>query len=437
MGYTIVFRLGLFIVELTKSIVCMNGLCGFLFRDRAKRALLILSMGSFIIISIILAVSPGFKLIDSVYVLLTLIITLFIFQGGKIKTAVVFFISYLCISIFDVFIDIMVTKLLSYFTQVNIEGNIGIILFNCISLLFLFFAAAVKKHRKELKAFPVTKLHWTFYILIIWTLFCFGLMVSYFQIIKKESNTNISSFLILCMITVTMGMVIIIIMITRVSYSRDKYKALSMANQEYLNMQQQYYILLSEKNKDTRRFRHDIKNHLLCMQMLFQENKIEEAKQYLNDVAGGFQEILPKINTGNHVVDAILNDTLTKNSDININVNGCLPYPMRINAMDLCTIFSNTLTNAVEAVNKLENIHRTITIVIKNLEDTIVIHISNPVAKRVSIDGDRVSTSKTDKKSHGFGLENIKRAVEKYRGNMELSCTENEFAVDLIIKNRT
>ncbi len=437
MGFDIAFLLCLFIVELTKSIVCMNGLCGFAFKEKVKRTLIILILASFIIISIIPVIWPGgIEIIDSIFVLLALGIVLCIFRGKKVKTLVAFFISYLCISIIDIFIDIVLTKLIDFTTQVTAWGNIETLLFNCVSLLLLCFAVLIKKHRKELEAVPIAQPHWSFFILIIWILFCFGVMISYLQIVKKESNTNISTLIILSMIIVSMGMAIIIVMITRVAYSRDKYKALSIANQEYLDMQQQYYILLSEKDRDTRRFRHDIKNHLLCMQLLFQENKTEEVKQYLNDLAGGFQEILPKINTGNHVVDAILNDTLTKNTDVKINVSGSLPNPMYINAMDLCTIFSNTLTNAVEAIKKLDKDDRTITIELKNLEDNIVIRISNPIAKKVSIEGNRITTGKTDKKSHGFGLENINKAAEKYHGNMELCCSEKEFAVELIMKNR-
>jgi sensor histidine kinase regulating citrate/malate metabolism len=95
-----------------------------------------------------------------------------------------------------------------------------------------------------------------------------------------------------------------------------------------------------------------------------------------------------------------------------------------------------SLSNAVEAVSKLDNINKQINLEIRNLEDNIVIKVSNPVAKKVLIDGNKVNTSKSDKKSHGFGLENIKKTVEKYNGSFELNCNENEFKIVLIVKNK-
>jgi hypothetical protein len=418
-----------------KAIVCMNGICRYPFREKAKLNFAIVSAAAFTVISAILLLRPDFELIDSVFVLLSLMTVLVVFREGRLKITVTFFISYLCISIVDIFIDLLLSKLQYSLPDINLSNDFSFVLINSVSLLLLCFITVIIKNNESVKQFPMAKLHWSFYILIIWTLFCFGFMISYFQILKLESNDKISYFLIVSMFVVSLGMGIIFIMLSRVSYSRDKYKALSKMNQEYLDMQQQYYVLLSEKNKDTRRFRHDIKNHLLCMQSLFQDDKIDEMRYYLSDLVGGFHETIPKINTGNNIVDAIINDILTKNPEIQIAVIGSFDQSIHMNAMDLCTIFSNALTNAVEAVRKLNDI-RPITFDIKNLENNIFIRIANPVAKKVLIDGCKVSTSKAEKNTHGFGLENIKKTVDKYKGSLELSCTENEFALEFVFKNK-
>lgn len=436
MGLTIILQLCIFIVELTKAIVCMKELCRFQFKDKAMRYFFISSIIALSIISAILIFFPDIKLIDSIFVLLTLIIVLGVFRGKKVRIGVIFLISYITISIIDVFINILITKLMNIVNPIIMKDYVGLLLLNSISLIILGLIVLIRNKKKYNNPFPMAKLHWSFYFFIIAALFCLGIMFSYLQILGNETNNKVSYLVILSMLVVSLGMVIIIIMITRVSYSRDKYKALSKMNQEYLNMQQQYFVLLSEKNKDTRRFRHDIKNHLLCMQSLFYEDRIEEVKKYLNDLAGGFQEIVPKINTGNNVVDAIINDTLTKNQELKIEVRGFLPSPMLINSMDLCTIFSNTLTNAVEAIKKFENTNKVISFDIKNLEDNICIKVSNPVTKKVAIEGSNVNTSKIDQDMHGFGLANIKKCVEKYHGTIELSSTDNEFTIELVIKNR-
>lgn len=42
-----------------------------------------------------------------------------------------------------------------------------------------------------------------------------------------------------------------------------------------------------------------------------------------------------------------------------------------------------------------------------------------------------ITTSKSDKDRHGFGVTNILRTVQKYDGEAELSADDNKFTLDL------
>ena len=42
-------------------------------------------------------------------------------------------------------------------------------------------------------------------------------------------------------------------------------------------------------------------------------------------------------------------------------------------------------------------------------------------------------TTKKDKSNHGIGIENIKKSVKKYDGDMKIEYTKDEFQVSIII----
>lgn len=103
--------------------------------------------------------------------------------------------------------------------------------------------------------------------------------------------------------------------------------------------------------------------------------------------------------------------------------------------MDLCTILSNALDNAIEACEKISSDEQKIILVkcsyIKHIQ---FIWISNPVAEDVKIINNTVETSKADKNIHGIGLYNIRRTVAKYEGEFEISCKDKMFVMDIGFK---
>lgn len=425
-----------FSIELVKVILCTKMILKFQFRNKVKFILPVLIILSYVIISISIRVDTIDILFELLNVILLIAITLAIFRGNFIKTIVVFFISYLAICIVDIIVYLFITRLPQISPEAFSVNDLGLVLGDSVSLILLILIILIQKKIRKRFTVPLRHLHWSYYILLSWTLICFALLISYIQFIEVERDTKASNILVMSLAVVSTGIVTIIIMLTRASYSRDKFKALSIMNQEYLNIQQQYYSLLSEKNEDIRRFQHDIKNHFLCIQALSVEGKLDEIKRYINQLTEGYQVLSYKINTGSNIVDAIISDMSAKRPELNIIVNGFLPYQLHISAMDICIIFSNILSNAAEAVSKLEdNRNKEIIFEIKSLENNIYIKATNPVKEKVLIDGNTVNTTKNEGDLHGFGLGNIQKCAEKYHGSVEISSTEKEFMMEIVIRN--
>jgi sensor histidine kinase YesM len=71
-------------------------------------------------------------------------------------------------------------------------------------------------------------------------------------------------------------------------------------------------------------------------------------------------------------------------------------------------------------------------------DNYFVIIQSNPCRKLLISDNNILSTSKNDKKNHGFGLLNLKDAVAHYNGETRITCEQvedglYEFRMEIII----
>ena len=183
----------------------------------------------------------------------------------------------------------------------------------------------------------------------------------------------------------------------------------------------------------TRAFRHDIKNHILLMNMLAEQENYDGLKKYLRDMSGVIDESDYVRISGISAVDAILNEkmyeaqaeSITTGFDvINLDKNN-------IQSIDLCIILSNALDNAIEANRKIEDTSlRYIKLKVHGNETFSVISVSNPVGEEPKKSANGIFlTSKEDEEAHGFGLKSIENTMKKYKGEMVAKCEDGVFTL--------
>lgn len=225
----------------------------------------------------------------------------------------------------------------------------------------------------------------------------------------------------------------VIISFFGISYIVVKYITVSSKQKEseiQLEMQAEHYQDLAEKNRDIRRFRHDIKNNLLALDILLSDGKYDEAKNYIDSMNESVKETENRFSTGSYLADAILSHKSDeiKNDKIDIEFSGTVPSE-RISNNDLCTILTNSIDNAARACKEIAPCK--INVTSDETEKGCTLTVSNPVLKKVEIKNNSIKTSKKDAQNHGFGIENIKKVAEKYRGFVRLSCTDSEFTIKI------
>ena len=121
--------------------------------------------------------------------------------------------------------------------------------------------------------------------------------------------------------------------------------------------------------------------------------------------------------TGISVIDAIINDLFREVNQNHIQVkwNGSLVLQEKISLYDMCTIFYNLLSNAIEACGKVPEEDRVIEVQNYIYDDKLYLEIKNCIPE-IKSDKNFFQSQKGDLREHGFGIRNVDDTVKKYGG---------------------
>ncbi len=176
-----------------------------------------------------------------------------------------------------------------------------------------------------------------------------------------------------------------------------------------------------------RALRHDMNSHLIALESYFDHDDITGGKQYISTLVDQFQQTTPTINTGNNALDAILSAkrSLAESKGIAFHTSITVQKDLPIAPEDCSVIFGNALDNAIEACDRLpEDSEKLIEIFLQQDATSINCKITNTAPPN---DEKNFATSKADKANHGFGMKNIKEALEKYPSLYNFKQQENQF----------
>lgn len=187
------------------------------------------------------------------------------------------------------------------------------------------------------------------------------------------------------------------------------------------------YSYSAELEEQLRIERHELKNKYFYLQTLLEENKLDQLGEYLEKQTSQKLESYSKVCTGHKLMDHILNSKLERAEEKNIKivVDALIPQIIPVKDDMLCTVILNMLDNAIEASNSVNEPE--IRISLKCMQNYFVIKVSNLVNNDVIKTNPDLSTSKSDKKKHGYGIKIIKEITKKNEGLYDISSDEESF----------
>lgn len=219
---------------------------------------------------------------------------------------------------------------------------------------------------------------------------------------------------------------------------QNRWKELQMKQElDAINaiLQRQYeqYRQSRENIEIINRKYHDLKHQLSIIRL---EPDAQKREEYLTQLESGLQACEADIKTGNSTLDTILagKQLYCQQHQIGMTVVADGARLSFMDVMDICSIFGNALDNAIESVEKLEDVNRRLIRVAVFAQDNfLMIRVENYFETPVKLNNGEFATTKADKLYHGYGIKSIRYTAEKYGGSVSITTEDRWFHLRVLI----
>lgn len=410
------------------KIVC---LCDYVFRfyKKNKKNVVMFAVTMMFVFSFFTYICKNEMIVFLSNITMLCLFICLIYSDKKYKLIILGVWIYFAISMIDILFTELVHVLMNVLSSSN--KQLEELLASSLSLICIYIVGRIYrgKYNIGIKDIGLVKL---FLFTILATVDAFVVAGLVTILINEYSGEHEILFFVLLFVAI-IGIFIQLASVILLIISRDTYKEKEAITQKYLDEQIKHYEYLEQREKDTKKFRHDIKNHMQVLSTLAKNNMYSNFDEYMEEINVQIDRFGNVITVNNGIVDAIVNKYHSEavQKGIDITVKGMLPNGCRISAYDLCTIFSNLLSNAIEAAEKSEE--KRITIECRYTDDNIIIIAENTFKDEGQFRYSKIVTTKKEVEYHGFGIENIKDAVERNHGMFDINIEKTDFSIMIML----
>lgn len=216
---------------------------------------------------------------------------------------------------------------------------------------------------------------------------------------------------------------------------RDKIELLAQQRRQELD--EENMMVAQRTYEALKEVRHEIKNHTLYMKTLLEAEDYDKLRQYFERYQTKTAELVHYVNSGNRVVDAVVNNYVSRAKMYDIQLKTILAVPKQLpyRSEDVCSLLCNLLDNAIEGCAASGAEQKVITLSICPQMDYYMIRVENPVDTR-EVSARRRLTLQTTKKNpelHGFGTKIIRTIAEHYNGTVRFAMNGDLFVADVML----
>ncbi|WP_373599920.1 GHKL domain-containing protein [Paraclostridium bifermentans] len=311
----------------------------------------------------------------------------------------------------------------SYFSSLEIM-TFSVLIFIATALLYKYFKAYNNINKKHFISifFPI----------------CVNILSLGIVLVNKSNkvfhNEIINNFSVFFMgILMVFSNIFMIILFRKITRDNRIYIE-NKIMKEKMDMEYRYYSKIKENQERVRHMYHDMKNHMICIKNLSEDsNKLNE---YIKEISSEIRKCETSFNTGNMILDIILNEKKEICESKNIEFNSYVEFKKCdfIKVNDVCIIFSNLIDNAIEASEKLKDKNKYIVLKSSYINDNFfIMKVENSKSNNIETKNGNIITDKEDKLVHGIGLENVRRTIYKYEGEIDINYDNDVFVVKILI----
>lgn len=175
--------------------------------------------------------------------------------------------------------------------------------------------------------------------------------------------------------------------------------------------------------------------HLHTIDELIQKNDTENAIIYIQGLYQKQNEtFLHTVYSEQSILDSLLNEKIREAKDKKIDITCRLiaDIPVSIQ-MDVCTILTNLIDNAIEYCSELHDSAKIIVILQKS-HGYYRITVKNTIILSILKYNHDLHTRKSNKAVHGWGLKSVHRIAEEHNGSVDIYEDKGMFIVAVTLQ---
>lgn len=361
-------------------------------------------------------------------VLVSSYITILAFIISELVASITWQLEYfLIVNNFNDFVNVLVYSPLKLY---DYNLSISIIMIIMYALFFALLNPFEKRYQHNLKGFDV-KIN-DLMTAIVTAILVFSISnFSFLNINSPISSTGAMEIFYIRTLVNLVGF-ILLYSLREHNYSAQKTLEVDLMKRMLDNQYNQYQVSMKSIDTINRKY-HDLKHFIeLIKNELDYEKKIAHITEFENSI----KSVENTYQTNNREIDVIINskEESLRENNINITVVANAEKLNFISTIDIVSIFSNAIDNAIDSLKLVkDNNKRLLKLAIVEEKGFIIIKMENYYETQIKIDKGRFLTTKLDDTYHGYGIRSMQHAVEKYNGMLTIDTKNNWFTVVIAI----
>lgn len=292
--------------------------------------------------------------------------------------------------------------------------------------------------RTKAKTYSLKKVSNVIAFVVIPLLAMMILYITMYIMILTNFQSNIIIFLSIICISMIVIAGIVWFMIARINKDNEIKTKLLLSEQK-ANLYKQNIISSNSQIETIKLLKHDMKNNILCIDALIEEENYDEAHNICHSLTNKYTSIGTIVNTENYLLNAVLNVEIEKAKSYGIPVKLSITNDLKMfkNSSDIISLIGNILDNAISYLSKNKVKNNEINFSTGYEGSYSIIKCRNNIFDSVLFNNPSLKTDKADKDNHGKGITIINSIAHKYNGDVIIKERNKEFIITVILDNRS
>ncbi len=385
-------------------------------------------LARFFIMEKALAIPTENPAISVVGIVILALVVIFLESGSYAKRIVYTLLSLACMFISTGIVEVLIFCMydLRSWTEIIDLGLYSVaqtLTLDTLFALLMLICIIVKMKHRNIKRDIVN-----IAVIVCFSLLHYGITAMYFSDLSAVTERNLFFYNLIQLIMIMLLIGQYYIFIAHQESDRHLEEVKQLQTERDYNMR--YYELAKNNETKTAQLRHDLQNEIQTVRALIKDGEFESAENIWNEMQTRLNSTKSVQYCSLPLLNAVLN---VKLSDIDSSIQtdivlrGCELMPL--SPYNVCSLFSNLLDNAIEAVNK-EKGEKEIIMHSNVKNDLFLLKVQNTCTAPPQTDKHKNFVSDKQEPDHGHGTRIIRRIVQENSGQY---MTEHEKGMMTVI----